>query len=112
MLVYFYGFNHAGIIEEKNKTNDKMLLLEASTRFSLFILYLCLLSEFFKQEYFCICFCNNKVSINIISKESLWPIFPSYCPQLENATNKSKLGEHVYTYGRFMLMYGKTNTIL
>ena len=21
-------------------------------------------------------------------------------------------GEHVYTYGRFMLMYGKTNTIL
>ena len=99
------------LLRKKNKTNDKMLLLEASTRFSLFILYLCLLSEFFKQEYFYICFCN-KVSINIISKESLWPIFPSYCPQLENVTNKSKLGEHVYTYGRFMLMYGKTNTIL
>jgi len=23
-----------------------------------------------------------------------------------------KVGEHVYTRGRFMLMYGKTNTIL
>ena len=32
------------------KHNNKMELLEASARFSLFILYLYLLSEFFKQE--------------------------------------------------------------
>lgn len=68
-----------------------MELLEASARFSLFILYLYLLSEFFKQEQIYFHFCNNKMSINIISKESLWPIFPSYCPQLENAINKFKL---------------------
>lgn len=55
MLVYFCWFIHAGIIEGK-KTNNKIVLLEASARFSLFILYLYLLSEFFKQEYILLLF--------------------------------------------------------
>ena len=33
-------------------------------------------------------------------------------PQCEASSSSMVDGEHVYTCGRFMLMYGKTNTIL
>ena len=32
--------------------------------------------------------------------------------EFQRTAKRDKDGEHVYTHGRFMLMYGKTNTIL
>ena len=36
---------------------------------------------------------------------------PNHFPNGEGGGRKVQDGEHVYTHGRFMLMYGKTNTI-
>ena len=39
-------------------------------------------------------------------------VFPVVIYGCESWTIKKADGEHMYTRGRFMLMYGKTNTIL
>ena len=50
------------------------------------------------------------------SEEELKSLLMKVKEESENADLKLSIlvqdGEHVYTRGRFMLMYGKTNTIL
>jgi len=49
--------------------------------------------------------------LNSLFKESNW-LLGAGAMGREGGEREVRDGEHVYTCGRFMLMYGKTNTIL